>query len=102
MTYQKVTGTLNPGAHPGSYNRQDAYNDMLVTDESLLHWKRSSESVAIERNSRSVELYERSDETAVLHRGGAKRLKHLMRVITRRQEPETERSVRFWLWSQTI
>ena len=32
MTYQTVTGTLNPGAHPGSYNGQDAYNDMLVTD----------------------------------------------------------------------
>jgi len=32
MTYQDVTGTLNPGAHPGSYNGQDAYNDMLVTD----------------------------------------------------------------------
>ena len=30
-TYQDVTGTLNPGAHPGSYNGQDAYNDMLVT-----------------------------------------------------------------------
>ena len=70
MSYQNVTGTLNPGAHPGSYNGQDAYNDMLVTDESLLHWKRSSESVEIERNSRSVELYGRSDETVVLHRGG--------------------------------
>ena len=32
MSYQTVTGTLNPGAHPGSYNGQDAYNDMLVTD----------------------------------------------------------------------
>ena len=30
MTYQKVTGCLTPGAHPGSYNGQDAYNDMLV------------------------------------------------------------------------
>jgi len=30
QTYQEVTGTLNPGAHPGSYNGQDAYNDMLV------------------------------------------------------------------------
>ena len=29
-TYQSVTGALNPGAHPGSYNGQDAYNDMLV------------------------------------------------------------------------
>ena len=32
MTYQNVAGTLNPGGHPGSYNGQDAYNDMLVTD----------------------------------------------------------------------
>lgn len=32
MTYQSVAGTLNPGGHPGSYNGQDAYNDMLVTD----------------------------------------------------------------------
>ena len=29
-TYQDVTGALTPGAHPGSYNGQDAYNDMLV------------------------------------------------------------------------
>ena len=33
MTYQKVSGTVNAGAHPGSYNGQDAYNDMLVIDE---------------------------------------------------------------------
>lgn len=32
MSYQNVTGTLNPGAHPGSYNGQDAYNDLLVTE----------------------------------------------------------------------
>ena len=32
-TYQTVTGALTPGAHPGSYNRQDAYNDMLVVDD---------------------------------------------------------------------
>ena len=30
LTYQVVTGTLSPGAHAGSYNGQDAYNDMLV------------------------------------------------------------------------
>lgn len=29
--YQNVAGTLNQGAHPGSYNGQDAYNDMFVT-----------------------------------------------------------------------
>ena len=33
-TYQKVTGTLNPGAHAGSYNGQDAYNDMLIVDDA--------------------------------------------------------------------
>ena len=30
LTYQDVTGALSPGAHAGSYNGQDAYNDMLV------------------------------------------------------------------------
>ena len=30
LTYQDVTGTISPGAHAGSYNGQDAYNDMLV------------------------------------------------------------------------
>ena len=30
-TYQQTTGCLTQGAHPGSYNGQDAYNDMLVT-----------------------------------------------------------------------
>ena len=32
MSYQLVTGSLSPGAHPGSYNGQDAYNDMLVIE----------------------------------------------------------------------
>lgn len=30
QSYQEKTGTLSPGAHAGSYNGQDAYNDMLV------------------------------------------------------------------------
>ena len=30
LTYQKVAGTLSPGSHAGSYNGQDAYNDMLI------------------------------------------------------------------------
>lgn len=32
VTYKNVTETLSQGAHPGSYNGQDAYNDMLVTE----------------------------------------------------------------------
>lgn len=32
MSYQNKTGTLSAGAHPGGCNGQDAYNDMLVTE----------------------------------------------------------------------
>lgn len=35
LTYQKTTGTLSPGAHAGSYNGQDAYNDMLVVSSEI-------------------------------------------------------------------
>ena len=41
-TYQTVTGSLTPGAHPGSYNGQDAYNDMLVTDDGISNGDRTS------------------------------------------------------------
>ena len=43
MTYQMATGTLSPGAHPGSYNGQDAYNDMLVIDDVLERRKNKSD-----------------------------------------------------------
>ena len=36
VSYQNTTGTLSPGAHAGSYNGQDAYNDMLVTNTSVV------------------------------------------------------------------
>lgn len=35
VSYQDKTGTLSPGAHPGCYNGQDAYSDMLVTQHCL-------------------------------------------------------------------
>lgn len=35
LTYQEVTGTLSLGAHAGSYNGQDAYNDMLVVSSEI-------------------------------------------------------------------
>lgn len=44
MTYQNTVGTISPGAHPGSYNGQDAYNDMLVTDDgTIMHGNRTGE-----------------------------------------------------------
>lgn len=41
---QRTTGTLSPGGHPGSYNGQDAYNDMLVNDGSKGYRKRTTAS----------------------------------------------------------
>lgn len=35
LTYQQTTGALSPGAHAGSYNGQDAYNDMLVVSSEI-------------------------------------------------------------------
>ena len=59
MSYQRVTGALTPGAHPGSYNGQDAYNDMLVVSNGAMHRQRTSES-ADGRTGRCAELYARS------------------------------------------
>ena len=41
-TYQKTTGTLSPGAHAGSYNGQDAYNDMLIVERKTYGIDRAS------------------------------------------------------------
>lgn len=49
LTYQDVTGTLSPGAHAGSYNGQDAYNDMLVCGATpdVAHALRARASCAV-------------------------------------------------------
>ena len=39
-----VSGTLNPGAHPGSYNGQDAYNDLLVSPPPRITRRDSTEA----------------------------------------------------------
>lgn len=44
LTYQDVTGTLSPGAHAGSYNGQDAYNDMLVVSSEISPSLRAKEN----------------------------------------------------------
>lgn len=68
---QKVTGTLSQGAHPGSYNGQDAYNDMLITERvnGLAHRKRANSSALPESEGGCVELYARS-ASSVNYRGG--------------------------------
>ena len=44
LTYQDVTGTLSPGAHAGSYNGQDAYNDMLIVSSEISPSLRAKEN----------------------------------------------------------
>ena len=44
LTYQAVTGTLSPGAHAGSYNGQDAYNDMLVCAVDCRNFREGGET----------------------------------------------------------
>ena len=102
MSYQKTTGTLNPGGHPGSYNGQDAYSDLLVTEEyerSYLYRERSNEPSA-RNHSWKPQLYARPTggilpNDSVL-RGGVKRHRPWTVTITVAQEQETARSVRFW------
>lgn len=61
---QKVTGTLSGGAHPGSYNGQDAYNDMLVVeDESMVYRQRTTSPTTFTRESGDIELHARSTDS---------------------------------------
>ena len=65
---QNTTGTLSPGAHAGSYNGQDAYNDMLITDGSKSNRKRTTLPNDDGNNIECLGLYARS--TGDPHRGG--------------------------------
>ena len=48
-------------SHPGSYCGQDAYNDMLITENrNVLHRKRTGRPVETVEQGRSIELYARS------------------------------------------
>lgn len=58
---QKATGTLSPGAHPGGFNGQDAYNDMLViTNESSEHRELTVSQYQHDGNCEPSGLYARS------------------------------------------
>lgn len=69
LIVQKTSGTLNAGAHPGSYNGQDAYNDLLVVEngnnnnepQRLSHesgGERSSGFTSDDRLQRPADSYE--------------------------------------------
>ena len=66
---QKVTGTLSGGAHPGSYNGQDAYNDMFVVEDgSICGRQRSVTTGSALGQGGCAQLYARSADDS--DRGG--------------------------------
>ena len=69
---QNTTGTLSPGAHAGSYNGHDAYNDMLITDGSKSNRKRTTLPNDDGNNIERSGLYARS--TGNSNRGGMKKI----------------------------
>ena len=56
MTYQGTAGTISQGAHPGSYNGQDAYNDLLVVEDGMGNGIRTSK---LRNNEGGVSVLER-------------------------------------------
>ena len=91
MSYQKITGPLMANSHPGSYCGQDAYSDMLVTDENILHRKRSVRPTVSTEHGRCAELYARP--TSNVTRGGEEPLeeKNTKTVVRRLTPLECER-----------
>ncbi len=66
---QTTTGTLTPGAHAGSYNGQDAYNDMLIVNNGILNSKdRRIQGISAEPYDSRERLQERNRSD---YRGGA-------------------------------
>lgn len=65
---QNTTGTLSPGAHAGSYNGQDAYNDMLVVRDGIRNRKWAVSATETFGKDGNAELHARS--TSDPHRGG--------------------------------
>lgn len=88
LTYQKTTGTLSPGAHAGSYNGQDAYNDMLVCGENRQQAWSQKRFAEYESDENSVSLRASGGD----YGGGSECLVARQNMIGRRLTPlECER-----------
>ena len=88
LTYQAVTGTLSPGAHAGSYNGQDAYNDMLVCGENSQQAFAQKRFAEYDRAENAVSLRASGGD----YGGGSECLVARQNMIVRRLTPmECER-----------
>ena len=88
LTYQDVTGTFSPGAHAGSYNGQDAYNDMLVCGENSQQAFAQKRFAEYDRDENAVSLRASGGD----YGGGSECLVTRQNMIVRRLTPmECER-----------
>jgi len=90
MTYQEKTGTLSQGAHPGSYNGQDAYNDMLVTDNGIFNaGNRNLQAIGESVGSETERL--QGCDRSNCERGGSTNLENDEKIVRRLTPLECER-----------
>lgn len=94
MSYQKITGSLMANSHPGSYCGQDAYSDMLVTENEhndvFFSEKRRIQGVSAGVN-RISETIQRCDRFSC-EGGGWNEMNGASKTVVRRLTPlECER-----------
>lgn len=94
LTYQRVTGTLSPGAHAGSYNGQDAYNDMLICPD-VAHALRAQACDPMREDATTYVVGIDDEKNAYIdqfgtlkaHAGGGKQKHVIERMVVRRLTP---------------
>ena len=91
MSYQRTTGPLMANSHPGSYSGQDAYTDMLVTENRNVLFdaeNRRVQRVETEQNAcgKRLQVCDRFDYT-----GGRQSIDMVDTVVRRLTEKECER-----------
>ena len=94
LTYQMVTGTLSPGDHAGSYNGQDAYNDMLICPD-VPHALRAKSCDPMREDTATYVIGIYDDKNAYIDQFGALKAhasggtqQHVMeRMVVRRLTP---------------
>ena len=100
MCYQDKVGCLSPGAHPGGFNGQDAYEDKLIVEKETLGIDRVAFNAGYGANF-GFSILEDLQPTLTARGPGAV-CQHIIRYIVRRITPlECERLQGFPdLWTE--